>query len=144
MVFSDLRTINNYIIFSIVSPLMSYLPERFQAPSRKLTTFLSGVRETPAQWSRCIDRTTSAFGYAVGAMFVDEYFPETDKEQVNNILNDIVREFTSNLDDVTWMDDVTKAAAHRKLDFLGRKLAYPEFIKDAILLDKFYANVSVQ
>ena len=129
------------MVFKVIAKYLAFLPDRFQAPARKLDKLLTGVSETPAQWSRCTERTILAFGYTVGAMFVDAHFLESDKERVNVILDDIVREFTSNLDDVTWMDDVTKTAAHTKLALLGRKLAYPEFIKSSSRLDLFYENV---
>ena len=62
--------------------------------------------------------------------------------QTNALLDAIMAEFKSNLAHVSWMDEKTRDMARRKLNAMGRKIGYPDYIKDPQALDEHYEKVS--
>ena len=80
--YSYTRTLSSYTVFTAVTSLLPYLPERFQKPQRRLEEQLQGVSETEPHWQTCVERTTGALGFAVGALYVEEHFSQQQKDEV--------------------------------------------------------------
>ena len=77
------RTLTNYVVFAAVTSMLRYLPESYQAPQRRLAEVLMGVSEQPPHWRTCVSRTVDTLGFAVSALYVDEYYSESDRQQVS-------------------------------------------------------------
>ena len=77
------RTLTNYVVFAAVTSMLRYLPESYQAPQRRLAEVLMGVSEQPPHWRTCVGRTIDTLGFAVSALYVDEYYSESDRQQVS-------------------------------------------------------------
>ena len=61
--------------------------------------------------------------------------------QINDLLDKIVHQFDENLADVSWMDGTTRDKARDKLAAVGRKIGYPDYIRDPEQLDEHYEKV---
>ena len=51
--------------------------------------------------------------------------------------------FVHNLDNVPWMDDLTRSRAKDKALAITKKIAYPDWIMDPVKLDEHYENVNI-
>ena len=71
------------MVFAAVTSMLRYLPESYQAPQRRLAEVLMGVSEQPPHWRTCVGRTIDTLGFAVSALYVDEYYSESDRQQVS-------------------------------------------------------------
>uniref|UniRef100_A0A8D3E6F3 Endothelin-converting enzyme 1 n=1 Tax=Scophthalmus maximus TaxID=52904 RepID=A0A8D3E6F3_SCOMX len=124
--------LNNYMIMKVVRKMVSILDQRFQDAEQRFLEVMYGTKKscTP-RWKLCVSDTDSALGFALGAMFVKDTFPEDSKA--------IVRRSES----VGWMDSETKRAAKEKADAIYNMVGYPDFIMNGTKLDKVFNDFEV-
>ena len=54
---------------------------------------------------------TGSFSSPIGSMYVRKHFKEEAKESMQEMVQDIRKEFENILDHLDWMDDATKGRA---------------------------------
>jgi len=87
---------------------------------------LSGTKDRPPLWKRCVSSTTSSlWGYA-DQMFVEKHFGTDGKKLANEMIDSIIAAFHQKLEALTWMDATTKKAAAKKLNAMNRKVGFPD------------------
>jgi putative endopeptidase len=136
----------DYLRWRVLTSAAPYLSSSFVEEDFKFHGIeLTGVKELQPRWKRIKNVIDRMMGEALGDLYVTNAFPPQAKtramEMVNN-LKDAMREHIKHLD---WMDDVTKAAALKKLDDFGVKIGYPDKWRDYSSLDvdrtSYFQNV---
>ncbi|XP_053402259.1 endothelin-converting enzyme homolog isoform X2 [Mercenaria mercenaria] len=140
---TDKELLANYFVWHSVDHMVGYLTKDFLEVALGLDKAESGIKEYPVRWKRCLSKTTSAFGFAVGALYVQENFAEESKKDVESLFEEIRAAFIANLDDLEWMDDKTRAYAIEKANGVSKMLGYPDYVLDPAKLDKHYENVTL-
>lgn len=79
---------------------------------------------------------------STGALYIRKYFDEDSKKKALEMVQDIRVEFKKILEQVDWMDDVTRKAALEKAESMSTHIAYPDELLDNKKLEEFYENVS--
>lgn len=107
---------------------------------------LSGAQEQQPRWKRAMRVPNSLLGEAVGKMYVDKYFPESSKEKMIELVENLRVALGQHIDALDWMGDTTKAKAHEKLEHFTVKIGYPDKWKDYSTLDidpskSYYENM---
>ncbi len=143
---TDLAIIKDYMQMSIVRSAATYLsPEFEQASFEMYGKTLSGKQAMEPQWKRVLNTTSGALGEAVGQLYVQQFFPEAAKARVETLVENLRTAFGQRVDQLTWMTDSTKKAAHEKLGTIRVKVGYPNKWRDysplAISKDSYWANV---
>ncbi|KAJ8969344.1 hypothetical protein NQ314_001805 [Rhamnusium bicolor] len=59
------------------------------------------------------------------------------------MIRDLQSSFKEIIDEITWMDDASKAVAILKVNNMVTLLGYPDFVANRTLLDQFYENVRI-
>lgn len=132
-----------YLKFRIADAFSPYLSETFVAArfdfyQRKLT----GVLEQKPRWKRAVNTIAGARGFgalgdAVGELYVEKYFTEKAKLEMDVLVGNLMRAFDESVDKLTWMTDATKQRAREKLKKIGTKIGYTEKWRD-------YASLQVK
>ncbi|XP_033724972.1 endothelin-converting enzyme homolog isoform X2 [Pecten maximus] len=133
----------DYMVWTSVSILSGYLPQRFIDLALILAKVETGVTKLDPRWMRCMNKAVATVGYGAGALYVQGYFAETSKAQVEDILEKVRTAFLANLPSVSWMDEPTRVKAVEKAEKIGKKIAYPDWILDPVKLDTYYENLTV-
>ncbi len=89
-------------------------------------TALLGQPEQRKRWKRAVSATEGALGEAVGKVFVERYFPPENKAAMDELVANLREAMASNVAELTWMSDATKAKAVEKLDTFNPKIGYPD------------------
>lgn len=87
---------------------------------------LKGVPEQRERSKRAVDATSEALGFAVGRQYVDKYFPPAAKQQVEEMVHNLIAAFDTRLDTLEWMTPATRGKAREKLQTLRVAVGYPE------------------
>lgn len=87
---------------------------------------LTGLSEQPARWKRAISTTNTAMGWALGREYVHRYFPETAKERITSLVQELKVAFHERLNHNIWMDTATREKALVKLDHFAIQVGYPK------------------
>ncbi len=99
-----------------------FVDESFAFSSQNLT----GSKVLLPRWKRCADATDVALGEALAQPFVKKVFSTDAKQRALSMVHDIEAAFARDLEQVTWMDAPTRAAALDKLQAVFDKIGYPE------------------
>ncbi|MEZ5947199.1 MAG: M13 family metallopeptidase [Hyphomonas sp.] len=92
-------------------------------------TTLSGQPQQRERWQRAVSATQGILGEAIGQVFVERYFPPENKSEMDKLVKNLRTAMAANLEDLSWMSDVTKVKAEEKLDAFNPKIGYPDKFK---------------
>lgn len=89
---------------------------------------LRGQQEPRPRWKRAISEMsgTQSLGFAIGQIYVDRYFPESSKQQMSELVENLRKALGERIDNLDWMGDETKKNAQEKLAAFVPKIGYPD------------------
>lgn len=106
---------------------------------------LLGVPQNLPLWRRCVNSIDNALGEAVGQAYVREAFPGTSKDKANDLVNEIRKALSANINQLEWMQPATKKQAQEKLAAMLQKIGYPDKWRDystvKITSENYLANI---
>jgi predicted metalloendopeptidase len=97
---------------------------------------LSGQKEMKPLWKRAVllaDRLV--IGEALGREYAARHFPESSKQAVEGLVEEIRTAYHARIDKLSWMSETTKKRAHTKLDNIKVFVGYPSVWKDLSKLE---------
>lgn len=124
------REKKDYYLWKYVAGAAPYLSDNFTDASFEFNKVMSGVQEQRPRWKRALAATEGAMGEAVGQLYVEKYFPESSKQQMLDLVENLREALGTHIDNLTWMSDTTKANARKKLAAFTVKIGYPDKWKD--------------
>jgi predicted metalloendopeptidase len=124
---TDLQTIKDYLTLQVVWNTASALSQEMDD-----TAFdfyggtLYGVEEQSPDDEQALGAVNGNLGFALGKLYVDEYFPPEAKAQIEELVGHIKDATRVRIENLAWMTPETKAEALRKLDTMRVKVGYPD------------------
>ena len=86
----------------------------------------SGKKEDHPLWRRSTNQLESVMGEALGRIYVKKYFPETSKQRMKTLVENLRIALGERIAAQEWMDDSTKVNALLKLNTFYVKIGYPD------------------
>jgi len=123
----------SYLSYHLISNQASLLSEEIDTENfRFYSTVLRGVPEQQERWERAVSRVggRSSLGEALGQVYVQRYFPESAKQQMEQLVENLRTALGQSINEIDWMDDATRQEALLKLESFRPKIAYPDEWKD--------------
>ena len=96
---------------------------------------MNGVKADRPRWERAVNGVNDAMGEAVGQIYVSEHFPPAYKARMVELVDNLMKAYSTSIDGLTWMSPATKVEAHAKLAKYGIKIGYPDQWRDYTALD---------
>ncbi len=124
------REIKDYYLWKYVAQASSRLSDDFTNASFEFNKVMSGVQELRPLWKRALGATEGALGEAVGQLYVEKYFPQSSKDYMLGLVENLRTALGKHIDNLDWMSDTTKARAREKLAAFTVKIGYPDKWKD--------------
>jgi predicted metalloendopeptidase len=87
---------------------------------------LTGVKQLPPRWRRCLRRTDRDLGELLGQSYVKAKFGGDAKTRAVDLTRTVLGAMRVELDNLSWMDDSTRAAAKQKLDKMAYLVGFPD------------------
>ncbi len=119
----------SYMTYHTVSNNADLLAENiYQANFDFYGRTLSGQQEPKPRWKRAVNQMagTESLGFAIGKIYVDEYFPESSKQQMSELVENLRTALRQRISDLDWMSEETKENALAKLEAFRPKIGYPD------------------
>ncbi|MBR5735551.1 MAG: M13 family metallopeptidase [Bacteroidales bacterium] len=133
---TDLETLKAYLLSQFVSGQCGALSDDFYTASWEFFSHqMSGAQEQQPRWKRAMSVPNSLLGEAVGQMYVERYFPESSKQMMIELVENLRTALGQHIENLEWMSDETKAKALEKLAAFTVKIGYPDKWKDYSSLD---------
>jgi predicted metalloendopeptidase len=105
---------------------------------------LRGEKELPPRWRRCFSQVDEDLGELLGQSYVKARFAGDAKARAVDLTKAVLATMRTELDQLPWMDDPTRAAAKQKLDKMAYLVGFPDKWKTydfAVTRTDFAGNV---
>lgn len=145
-IFSDTSTEawKQYLAFQLIDSFAPYLSDDFVEAHFDLhAKELAGVPQQKPRWKRAVEATAGAragdfgmLGDVVGRLYVGKHFAPSAKQEMDQLVQNLVKAYQSSIGDLTWMTDTTKQRALEKLTKIRTKIGYPDKWRD-------YSNLEI-
>ena len=133
-----LESWKDFLRFHLIEANSVYLPKALDEEHFKFhSQVLSGTPEQQPRWKRAVNETDDALGEAVGKLYVQRYFPPSEKARAEAMVKNLLAAFAVRIDHLEWMAPQTKARAKAKLAALKVGVGYPDHWRN-------YAGLKVQ
>lgn len=142
-----LATWKSFLAFHALEHFAPVLPKAFgDEQFAFFGTQLAGQPQQRDRWKRALDATDEALGEAVGKLYVEKYFPASEKARAQAMVDNILHAFGKRVDKLEWMSAETKAKAKAKLSVLEVGVGYPDRWRDytalAVASDDAFGNLA--
>ena len=128
---TPLENLKAYVLAQFVSGQCSALSDEFYTASWEFFSHqMGGAQEETPRWKRAMSVPNGILGEAVGEMYVARYFPESSKQKMVTLVNNLKTALGQHIQELEWMSDETKAKAQEKLAAFTVKIGYPDKWKD--------------
>ncbi|NQZ22870.1 MAG: peptidase M13 [Colwellia sp.] len=91
---------------------------------------LSGRKEQRPMWKRGVAVVNANLGEVIGKVYVGRHFVPEAKTRMTQLVENLRGAYGASIDELEWMSEPTKKAAHVKLASFDPKIGYPNKWKD--------------
>ena len=124
------QELRDYMVAGYLSSAAPFLSDDFVNAQFELSKVLSGVEQQQPRWKRALSVPNGYLGEAIGELYVAKYFPQSSKDKMLELVENLRTALGQHIDSLTWMSDATKARAHEKLDAFTVKIGFPDKWRD--------------
>ena len=136
-----LEYFKSYFLAQFVSGQAGSLSDDFYTAQWEFFSHqMAGAKEQQPRWKRAMSVPNGILGEAVGEMYVNRYFPESSKQKMVTLVENLRTALGEHIDALEWMSYTTKARAREKLAAFTVKIGYPDKWKDYSSLEINPAN----
>ncbi len=120
-----------YLRWQVVHDAAPLLPRAFVDESFEFfAKTLSGAKELPPRWKRCVALTDDQLGEALGQRYVEATFGPEGKERMSRMVAALDTALDRDIRELPWMTDATKKRALEKRAAIANKIGYPDRWRD--------------
>ncbi|MHB2019201.1 MAG: M13 family metallopeptidase, partial [Candidatus Xenobia bacterium] len=128
---TPLQDVRNYLRWHLVHAYAGALPQRFVDENFAFYgKTLTGVEVIKPRWKRMVENTDRSLGFALGQLYVKQYFPPEAKARVQQMVSNIQAALRDDLEQLAWMSPQTRQAAIAKMSAFTAKIGYPDKWRD--------------
>lgn len=128
---TSLDDLKAYAEFKVANNASSALDDAFRAEYFDFySRVLSGAEQDRPRWKRAVSAVENVMGMALGRLYVEKYFPETSKQRMLQLVENLRVALGERIQNLTWMGEDTKRQAMEKLATFYVKIGYPDTWRD--------------
>ena len=127
---TPLEDLKTYAEAKVIDGATSQLSDDFRAARFELSKVMVGSKQDQPRWKRAVSVVSGSLGEAIGKLYVEQYFPESSKKRMLELVHNLQNALAQRIDEATWMGAATKAQAKDKLSHFIIKIGYPDKWKD--------------
>ena len=127
---ADMQALRDYITVGYIASAANYLSDDFINAKFELSKAISGVQQLQPRWKRALAIPNGMLGEAVGQLYVEKHFPQSSKDKMLRLVENLTVALGQHIDALPWMSDSTKAQAHEKLATFTVKIGFPDKWRD--------------
>ncbi|PPE05741.1 M13 family metallopeptidase [Williamsoniiplasma lucivorax] len=135
----DLQAMKDLMKFKILSSFSTILTEQLYDINFAYAAAFSGVQKKKPVIDRAVEFTNAKLGELLGQEYIKKHFSEASKQDVLQMVHDLIRIYSNRIQKLAWMSDPTKQKAIEKLHAITIKIGYPDKWDDysAIVINNY-------
>src|SRR5262249_43714371 len=118
--------LRSYLTWTLIQAAAPELSKPFVDENYRFIKTLTGLKERPPQWRRCLQKTDRDLGQLLGQPYVAARFTGESKPRAVELTKAVLAAMDVELDALPWMDAPTREAAKKKLAKMAYLVGYPE------------------
>jgi predicted metalloendopeptidase len=118
--------LRDYLAWTVLRESANDLGKAWVDEAFTMEKELSGVKELPPRWRRCVHRVDADLGELLGQSYVKARFAGDSKARAVDLTKSVLGAMRIEIDHLPWMDDATRTAAKAKLDKMAYLVGYPD------------------
>ena len=122
----NLDALKSYAKLSILLNWGGALNQEFTDVSNKFNQDYFGTSGAYSDEELAAIQLQNIMADYIGEIYVEKYFSEQAKKDVEKLVSDIVAVYRKRLENNDWMSEATKKKAIEKLDLMSVKIGYPD------------------
>ncbi len=116
-----------YLRWHLINSMAPFLSKKFVDEHFNFYgKVLSGAKELQPRWKRVLQQIDGEIGFALGKLYVSEYFSPKAKARAEQMVHNLEAAFAERIKNVDWMSGTTKKQALVKLKAIVNKIGYPD------------------
>jgi len=141
----SLADLKSYLRWVMLRNTTSYLTPAFEPSSLAYAKAQYGEIEMPPRVELVTALVPMLFGHPLSQLYVEEYFSDDTRKQVEEMVGHIKSLFRARLEANDWLSEATRKAALEKIDHLPIDVGYPDewidYSSVNISRDDYFGNV---
>ena len=125
---SNLQMLKTAMKIHLAMECGEYLNEDFMKVTYKYRNEIFGIDSSYSVEDQALSALYSVMDDYLAKIYVQEYFDEESKADVEKMTAEIIRVFKQRIENLSWMNKETKKKAIGKLDSINIKIGYPDSI----------------
>ncbi len=122
----NLELLKNYTKFTLYMNCGSFLTSEHYKAIQDFNYIISGAKEDKDMDTVAKELTQGLFSWEFGKLYVDNYFSEESKKDVEEMTRQLLKTFSNRIQRIDWLSDATKQKAIKKLETMKVKIGYPD------------------
>jgi putative endopeptidase len=122
----NLELLKEYLKVKLLSGFGWTLSEDFVRLNEDFFNIIYGTHKRTTTKEAAVNSIMSLLPSYTNSLYVERYFPEKIKIEVEEMVKEINEALQERLKKVDWLTDETKNRAIRKLDMIGANVGYPD------------------
>lgn len=133
-IFSDenLDILKTYAVYRLVVSTAPYLSKDLEQAIIVFNATFLGIDSSLSDEDIAFNLVNSVMSSYLSRMYVERYFSEEAKKDVEGMVEEIIATFQKRLENLDWMSEDTKKAAISKLNKINLKIGYPDTWNDPL------------
>lgn len=126
LVEENLQALKDYSTFVMLNDTAKYANANYAKLTDDMKNALYGITESWGDEKTWMDLTQDMLPWDFGMIYVEQHFSQDDKEAVEEMIGQILKEYEAVINRQEWMSEDTKKKAIRKLETMQVKIGYPD------------------
>lgn len=122
----NFEMIKSWMYLNTVVSFANYLSEDFRLAADKYTQAMTGATESVPREEHAYSLTSGVFREIVGVYYGQKYFGEEAREDVREMVGNIINTFEQRINSNEWLSQPTKDMAVKKLKAMAINVGYPD------------------
>lgn len=123
----NLPLIKNYIEMTVFQATTMFLTEDLNKVNDDYIEYLGGKEEEKNTLEEeAYDIVNKKFTMTLGKLYANKYFTQAEKQDVKSLTKEVIKTYKKRIQNNTWISEITKKNALKKLDKMSINIAYPD------------------
>ena len=143
------RTISNYLMWRAVKSKMSDLNHKAGKIREKFNKEVEGINSDPPRWKKCAKEVgfesddDESLRVVASSMYIQKYMLPEAKVEILEMISNIKSTFKKVVQEVNWMDPLTKSRALKKLEVMKNFIAYPDELTNKNIVTEHHSGLVI-
>ena len=137
------RDIINYLLFGEVMKLLPLTTRKMQLLFAQFKLDIGKDPGLEAREGTCLDLATEYFGAKVAQLYSKRFHGEATKKLTESLIEDLRSSFGEMIQEASWMDEVTRQKAVKKLEMVSVSDGFGQTLEDRIISEVYEGLIGI-